>query len=112
MPPPAIPGTLLSVPPAIVSRGSREGVAMLMDLDELVDHWTLLKDERATPTKEPTETAGADRDTSLLIGVTSADAAPSTASTPDSGRFGEYRVLDAFAQHDRHSGGPPGLLSC
>jgi hypothetical protein len=46
VPPPAIPGTLLSVPLAIVSRGSRESVAVLMDLDELVDHWTLLKDER------------------------------------------------------------------
>ena len=34
------------MPLAIVSRGSREGVAVLMDLDELVDHWTLLMDER------------------------------------------------------------------
>ena len=37
---------LSSVPLAIVSRGSRESVAVLMDLDELVDQWTLLKDER------------------------------------------------------------------
>jgi Domain of unknown function (DUF4158) len=46
VPPPAIPGTLLSVPLAIVSRGSRESVTVLMDLDELAGHWTLLKDER------------------------------------------------------------------
>jgi hypothetical protein len=46
VPPPAIPGTLLSVPLAIVSRGSAEAVVVPMDLDELVDHWTLLKDER------------------------------------------------------------------
>ena len=45
VPPPAIPGTL-SDPVAIVSRGSRESVAVLMDLDKLVGHWTLLKDER------------------------------------------------------------------
>jgi len=46
VPPQAIPGTLLSVPLAIVSRGSAEAVVVPMDLDELVDHWTLLKDER------------------------------------------------------------------
>lgn len=45
VPPPAIPGTL-SVPLAIVSRGSRKSVAVLMDLDELVDDWTYLRDER------------------------------------------------------------------
>jgi len=31
---------------AIVSRDRREGVVALMDLDELVEHWTLLDDER------------------------------------------------------------------
>jgi len=31
---------------AIVSRGSAEAMVVLVDLDELVDHWTLLKDER------------------------------------------------------------------
>jgi hypothetical protein len=36
----------LSAPLAIVNRGSAEAVVVLMDLDELVDHWTLLKDER------------------------------------------------------------------
>src|SRR5262249_36833965 len=45
VPPPVVPGTL-SVPLAIVSRGTREGVAVLMDLDELAGHWTLLTDER------------------------------------------------------------------
>jgi hypothetical protein len=34
------------VPLAIVSRGSRESVAVLIDLDELAGHWTLLKNER------------------------------------------------------------------
>ena len=33
------------MPLAIVSCGSRGNVAVLMDLDELVDHWTLLKDD-------------------------------------------------------------------
>ena len=46
VPPPAIPGTLMSVPLAIVGRGSRESVTVRVDLDELVDHWTLLKDEQ------------------------------------------------------------------
>jgi hypothetical protein len=45
VPLPAIPGTFVG-PATIVSRGSRESVAVLMDLDELVDQWTLLKDER------------------------------------------------------------------
>jgi hypothetical protein len=30
----------------MVSRGSREGVVVRVDLDELVEHWTLLDDER------------------------------------------------------------------
>jgi hypothetical protein len=34
------------VPLAIVSRGSAEAVVVPMDLDELVDHWTFLEDER------------------------------------------------------------------
>jgi hypothetical protein len=42
VPSPAIPGTLFSIPLAIVSRGSREGRGVLMDLDELVEHWTAL----------------------------------------------------------------------
>ena len=37
---------LLSDLPAIVGRGSREGAAVRVDLDELVEHWTLLEDER------------------------------------------------------------------
>jgi hypothetical protein len=36
----------LSDPLAIVIRGSAEAVVVRVDLDELVDHWTLLKDER------------------------------------------------------------------
>lgn len=37
---------LLSAPLAIVSRGSAEAVVVLVDLDELAEHWTLLDDER------------------------------------------------------------------
>jgi hypothetical protein len=36
----------LSDPLAIVSRGSAEAVVVRVDLDELVEHWTLLTDER------------------------------------------------------------------
>jgi len=45
VPPPAIPGTFVSAPRYRQPRIA-ENVAVLMDLDELVDHWTLLKDER------------------------------------------------------------------
>jgi Domain of unknown function (DUF4158) len=44
-PPAAIPGTL-SDPLAIVSRGFRESAVVPVDLDELVEHWTLLEDQR------------------------------------------------------------------
>jgi hypothetical protein len=40
------PEPFLSDPLATVIRGSAEAVVVLMDLDELVDHWTLLKDEQ------------------------------------------------------------------
>jgi Domain of unknown function (DUF4158) len=45
VPPPAISGTFVSTPRYRQPRIA-ESVAVLMDLDELVDHWTLLKDER------------------------------------------------------------------
>ena len=43
----AIPGAFVGAPKlAMVSGGSRESVVVRVDPDELVEHWTLLDDER------------------------------------------------------------------
>ena len=44
MPPPVIPGTLSD--PSLSSAAERGSVVVLVDLDELVEHWTLVEDER------------------------------------------------------------------
>src|SRR5690349_21286149 len=45
VPPPVIPGTFVG-PPRYRQPRIAESVPMPMDLDELVEHWTLLEDER------------------------------------------------------------------
>ena len=44
VPPPVIPGTFQI--PSLSSAAERGSVVVLVDLDELVEHWTLLEDER------------------------------------------------------------------
>jgi hypothetical protein len=45
VPPPAIPGTFCRCP-SLPSAAGDEGAVVRMDLDELVEHWTLLDDEQ------------------------------------------------------------------
>ena len=68
------------MPLAIVSCGSRENVAVLMDLDELVDHWTLLKDER--------ELVAVKRGPTRRACYTPAAGAPAAGSAPPASRAG------------------------
>jgi hypothetical protein len=99
VPPPAIPGTLFVRPLATVIRGSAEAVVVLMDLDELVDHWTLLKDEQelVAGKRGPTRLADAQQRYDDVIGDFPSD-------QPDHARLGR---VTRFLPAPRVIGLPP-----